>query len=494
MRRNKSSLARGMFERLAASSFSFFLGDGVGKGDTISNRSFAVVVMSAVMIIILAESRTRAVQLEAAERDTGYQHKLDEMASKFHTRCSVSDRQLQQMERDRARLKAFEKETSKKKLELEVSMETVHAQEAKIASLEAALAKHSVQMKQLRADLSAEQANAMLKRVKDEDVHCKEVIDVLAGAKKNITEAEKQHAQRLSDAYIKMEKWKRKHASLVDELAVINARDTVAETQARVGNLQQSIALALALHHAAPNSGWKMAQRLARLKLDDEAKSDILSSSHRPVDEDELTARLNGLTKRLSQARSEHARAESRLESFEAPSTAEKPASVAASGAVGEATGEAASGEAAAGPAARLPSTSTSEDESVITPTPSVGASFDAIAVSCSIPSSSDDFRHDTFATLLMGISPSVIVDGMPGVLCVKQWDLLQSSVMISFTMSGIIAAAALGMFYAAKCAVEMMFRRVARSCCGLRAESRRSAVAAARRGGIVAKHPELEV
>lgn len=508
MRRKNSSLEGGMFERLTANSFSFFLGDGVGTGDMKSNLSFAVVVMSAAIIIILAESRTRAVQLEAAERDTGYRHKLDEMESKFHTRCSVSDRQLQQMERDRARLKAFEKETSRIKLEREVSVETVQAQEAKIASLEAALAKRSVEMQQLRADLGVERANAMVKSVKDEDVHCKEVLGVLAGAKKNVTEAEKRCARRLDDANTKTEKWRRKHASLVDKMAVINARDTVTETQARVDNLQQSIALALALHHAAPNGEWKMAQRLARLKLDDEAKSDILSSCHRPVDDDELTTRLNGLTKRLSQARSEHVHAESRFENLETLPTAEKTTSVAASTAAGEAAGETAEG--AAGPAARHPSTS-GEDEGVTptmssattekhaggvdryAPIPSIVASPDATTVSCSIPSSSDDPQRDTFATLLMGVSPSVIVDGMPGVLCVKQWDLLQSAVMISLTMSGFIAAAALGMFYAAKCALTMILRRVARSCCGLRGESRRSA-AAARRGGIIAKQHELVV
>ena len=307
--------------------------------------------------------------------------------------------------------------------------------------------------------------------MRDEDVHCKDVLNTLAGARKNVTAAEQRCERRVEECRGKTDKWKRKHASLTDKLAVINAGNAVTETQARVGHLRQSIALALAVHHAVPNGEWKVAQRLAGLKtLDDEAKSDILSSCHKPTEEkdDELhfTARLNGLAKRLNTARVEHGHAEDRLEALSSSASSNGGGSgggggggggdgdgggggdgatnngaaagdavvggviVVGKGEVGAAAGSArTAGQSGMGGEehANVTTPTTKEQELAtsatrprleeVTASPSWPA---GAPVNCLIPTDSDAPSHETFATMLMGVSPSVIVEGMPGVLCAK--------------------------------------------------------------------------
>ena len=535
MRRNNSKSSQGGAFKLFTRSFSSFFLGGERSDTQISQIPFFLVVVSAFIMITLAEKNTRRVRFEADERDALYQRKLDEMTTKFHTRCGVSDRQLQQMERERARLKGFEKDAERRKSQAAAFVETIQENEAKITSLEEALAKYEGEIKQLREEINTERANAKVKTVKDEDVHCKDVLGALALARKNVTEAEQRCQRRLNDCSVKTGKWKRKHASVMDKLALVSAKDAVAETRARVELFQQSIALTLVVYQSAPNSEWNVAQRLSKLKklMDDDAKSNILASCHRPTDEDELSAKLDVLVKGLNAVRVEHEHAEENLASLlseqkdggdgsgeyvvgqergTAAATVEVPVVGSRRGpgdvttATGSTTGST-NGKLVAANGDGVPTTTTARTElasgdilkgghrqttkfmakvpsSYVSPMLSsdtwanVPADTEAGSrkddsnnsnvieeVTCTIPTASDAPAHETFATMLMGVSPSVIVNGMPGVLCVRQRDMLRSSVMISLTMSGFIAAAALGMFFAARLALSLMCRRVANLC-----------------------------
>ena len=405
-----------------------------------NNVALAVVVVASVLMILQSEFRARAVQRDADERDAASRAKLEEMEARFRTRCGVSDHKLQLMEVQRVKLKACQTERV-------ALLGTISDHEKKEADANVAVDALKDEVNRLTHEVVAIKANALVHSVKDEEVHCREAMTNLTLAKKHVADAEKACARRLEESDVKISKWKRKHETALSKAKFAKAESILSEARAKEDQLKQNFAVTLAMHHTVKDAEWKIAARLVKFKLDDDDKSVILSKCHRTTDEVDLMSKLERLARMLDKAHEEREAAKAEYENAFAPMIILNP-------------GEARVNSSALLAAACAEGNCNGSTTANVAPA-SPPISSQKKSVSCWIPQDSD-VEQDTIATLVTGVSPSVFVEGMPEILCLKRSELVTSSLWICSALLFIATLALIALYSTARFAARLALHTVA--------------------------------